>query len=59
MSPSTHTPCRLPYYKLCTCSVLNKPNSPHLITELTVLEEKVKQNQIQLASEQEAYDDVS
>ena len=29
------------------------------MTELTMLEEKVKLNQIQLASEQEAYDNVS
>ena len=39
--------------------MLNKPTSSRLITELTMLEEKVKQSQIRLASEQEAYDNVS
>lgn len=40
-------------------SVLNKPTSSHLVTELTRLEERVKRIQKELANEQEAYDDVS
>ena len=42
-----------------TRSVVNKPNSSSLNTELSMLEERVKQSQIELANEQEAYDNVS
>ena len=43
----------------CTCRVLNKPSTNALVAELTKLEERVKLCQIQLASEQDAYENVS